>query len=44
MEKLLNEGLEWMHVYGTGEGQWTYDTIKDTFLCPVLRGWRWMND
>lgn len=44
IESMVNEGLQWMHVYGTGEDQWTYDTIKDTFLCPVLRGRRrWMN-
>ena len=34
VEDIVNEGLEWMGVYGTGEGQWTYDTIKECLLLP----------
>jgi hypothetical protein len=34
IEKIVNEGLQWMGVYGTGNGQWTFDTIKECTLLP----------
>ena len=36
MEKIVNEGLQWMGIYGDGENQWSYGTIKDTTLYPEL--------
>lgn len=32
VEKITNDGLKIMGVYGTGEHQWTYDKLESTFI------------
>jgi len=34
IEKITNEGLQWMGVYGDGDYQWTYETLSKTALYP----------
>ena len=34
IEKIVNEGLQWMGVYGDGEYQWTFDKVKLSCLLP----------
>ena len=34
LETIVNEGLEWMGVYGDGEYEWTFDKIKANTLLP----------
>ena len=34
IEKIVNEGLQWMGVYGDASGYWTFDKIKETCLLP----------
>jgi len=34
IEKIVNESLEWMGIYGEGEYQWTFDKIKECCLLP----------
>lgn len=34
IEKIVNESLQWMGVYGDGEYQWTFEKIKESSLLP----------